>query len=641
MIGTIRTMHTEKAHSVVGLFVAVIGRYCGFQAKVPLPVNKPNWLQSNDPAIEHALFQLGYRNLKAHLVGHVCLSLLVASGTWFAASHRLVLLWLCWMLGLSVFFMYGIRAFREKAEHEGIHAGNLAHWKAVNVWMTTLPGIGWGSVGLLMVPGAEINNLMVMTSFAGAFAYSAVSNAYDLRGYLISVTLATVVLLSQLKGAFGEQAWVAAGMCLLYFGVMTWVARNAHGTLLESIRLRLANEVLAQKNAEVAARAEQANRDKSEFLAAASHDLRQPVHALLLLIEAYRQQNPAAASHPLVLNIAAAGQSIGTLFNALMELSRLESGMEKPVLTRFDLADEILLLASRLRPVAHRKSLPIRSFVSRWCEHLMLQTDKLLLERIVGNLLSNAVRYTHQGGVLLSLRRAHGGDGVWLEVRDTGIGIASTDQARIFDPYVQIANRERDRAQGLGLGLAIVRHASALLGLAVSLRSRPGRGSCFRLHLPGHLLQSASPIRVTPIAARPDLVMAPAWIKGQHLLLVDDDLMIQRAMTALLGSWGLDVRCAALGDASVLDACQPDWQPDCVLCDFRLPGPMDGVAMLDFLQDHFPAMVGILQTGELAQTVQARAEESGYMVLFKPVEASILASTLAAVLDRRSVERAA
>ena len=108
-------MHTEKAHSVVGLFVAVIGRYCGFQAKVPLHVNKPNWLQSNDPAIEHALVQLGYRNLKAHLVGHVCLSLLVASGTWFAASHRLVLLWLCWMLGLSVFFMYGIRAFREKA----------------------------------------------------------------------------------------------------------------------------------------------------------------------------------------------------------------------------------------------------------------------------------------------------------------------------------------------------------------------------------------------------------------------------------------------------------------------------------------------------------------------------------------------
>lgn len=142
-------------------------------------------------------------------------------------------------------------------------------------------------------------------------------------------------------------------------------------------------------------------------------------------------------------------------------------------------------------------------------------------------------------------------------------------------------------------------------------------------------------------APQPALVSPKVWLKGRRLLLVDDDPMIQQAMGSLLGSWGIEVRFAAVGDATVLAQCTPDWQPDCVLCDFRLPGPLDGVAMLDLLQEQVPGMVGILQTGELAQTVQARAEESGYMVLYKPVEAGILAATLASTLDRRAQERSA
>jgi CheY-like chemotaxis protein len=117
--------------------------------------------------------------------------------------------------------------------------------------------------------------------------------------------------------------------------------------------------------------------------------------------------------------------------------------------------------------------------------------------------------------------------------------------------------------------------------------------------------------------------------------------MIVRAMQALLGRWGIDLRCAGRGDASVEQVCGVDWQPECVLCDFRLPGAMDGIEMLDHLQDCYPQAVGILQTGELVQTVQARAAEAGYMVLFKPVDAAVLAAMLSSVLNRRSVERPA
>lgn len=608
------------------------------RSSTPIQTVNNFWCSTHAPAVERDLFLLGYRNLHVHIVGHVGLSILVTAGAWMAVPHHRVLIWSGSMLGLSLVFGMGYWMFRHRATVTSVNVQDLSLWKTVHLWMVTLPGLGWGSIGFLFVPGAQINNLMVMTAFAGALAYSAVSNAHDLRGFVVSVTLASAIILSQLPAAFGNYAWPVAGMTFLYLSVMVWVARNAHQTLVESIRLRLANEILAQKNAEIATRAEQANRDKSEFLAAASHDLRQPVHALLLLIEAYRQQVPAAATHPLVLNIAAAGQAIGTLFNALMELSRLECGMEKPALSSFDLLETLTRLLARVRPEAERKNLVLRSHVSAHLMPLTLHTDKLLLERVLGNLLTNAVRYTERGGILLSLRAAHGGSGCWLEVWDTGLGIAVGDQTRIFDPYVQLANRERNRSKGLGLGLAIVRHASELLGLGLSLRSRLGRGSCFRLYLPPDLYVNVASSAIHGLFD-PTPIHPPGWLTGRRLLLVDDDPLIQQAMQALLGSWGMDLRSAHSGDVSALAVCGTNWKPECVVCDFRLPGALDGIAMLDFLQNQYPQAVGILLTGELVQTVHQRAEEAGYIVLLKPVDATLLASALSTVLDRRSVER--
>ncbi len=605
-------------------------------------MTRPTWFSHPDPAVEHALFVLGYRNLKVHVIGHVGLSLLIGAASWTAAPHIRVWVWLAWMLSTTLVFGYGLWAFRKLVLLPRIPADDLQKWKLTNLVMAAAPGLGWGSVGFLLVSGAQANNLTMLTAFAGALAYSSVGNAHDWRCYVLNVSLSTTVLMSQLPIAIGSQAPVAIGMCVLFLAVMVWVARNAHLVLLETIRLRLDNEILARTNGENTARAEQASREKSEFFAAASHDLRQPVHALMLLIEAYRHQVPEAASHPLILNIATAGQSIGTLFNALMELSRLESGMEKPVPSTFDVPDRMQRMLSRMAPVAQRSDLVLRSYIAKGAAQLSVTTDKVLFERIVGNLLSNALRYTKNGGVLLSLRRAHGVNGWWLEVWDTGLGIAQQDQARIFDPYVQIANRERNRSKGLGLGLAIVRHASELLGITVSAHSRLHRGSCFRLYLPPHLFQHAL-LTTLPQSShlQAKKVLPAAWLKGKKILLVDDDPIVQTAMRALLGSWHLDVRSATEGDTSVLAVCGRDWAPDCVLCDFRLPGPLDGIALLDLLHERYPHIVGILQTGELAQRVQARAADAGYLVLYKPVQAQVLESTLAAVLKQRPQERTA
>jgi signal transduction histidine kinase/ActR/RegA family two-component response regulator len=453
----------------------------------------------------------------------------------------------------------------------------------------------------------------------------------------MSAVIIVLVFMWRIPVIFGVDAATLMMMCIFYVAALTMVLRNTHNSLRESIRLRIDNAALAANNAAQAQRAEQANRDKSEFLAAASHDLRQPVHALLLLIEAYRQQVPAAMSHPLMQHITQAGQSINSLFNALMELSRLESGTEKATLTEFDLHAALLDVLERALPEAQLKGLRLRSFVAPGLTRTQVCTDLVLLKRILGNLLSNALRYTPRGGVLLTLRRSHVANGLWLEVWDTGIGIAAADQARIFDPYVQMANRERDRSQGLGLGLAIVRHACELLGLRVSVHSVPRQGTRFRLELPGSMVLkqhvALAPPRVKPV------VHAGVWLAGRRVLLVDDDPLVQLAMQALLKSWHLDVRTATHGDASVLEVCANAWEPECVLCDFRLPGTMNGIVLLDFLQQKFPRAIGVLLTGEMLQTVQQAAEDAGYLLLSKPVDAAQLAFTLGALLERRHEER--
>src|SRR5690606_40201575 len=194
--------------------------------------------------------------------------------------------------------------------------------------------------------------------------------------------------------------------------------------------------------------ADRANHDKSMFLAAASHDMRQPVHALLLLVTALHQRIRDAAQLELVTHIQKAGQAIGDLFNALMELSRLESGSERTQITDVFVHELVLQAVERYQPQARLKGLELSVRANAALERAVLRTDGVLLGRILDNLISNAIRYTARGRVLVSLRRRRP-DVLWLEVWDTGIGIAPEHRAGIFEPYFQVENRERDRSKGL------------------------------------------------------------------------------------------------------------------------------------------------------------------------------------------------
>ncbi len=491
------------------------------------------WPPNLRPEVRHELFVLGYRNLLVHSIGQIFLASLVAAASRTAVEARTLFAWIGWALLTVASLFFGMWLYRRQAKLRFAHAPTLKQWQWSHPAFLTMVGISWGSAGFLMVPALPTHNAMILVAFAGVLAYSALSNApNDPIGFTVSATIAALLMMLRVPAAFGAQAIYIVAMCVLYVSVLALAARNARSTLLASIELRLDNEILARTNAANAARAEQANRDKSAFLAAASHDLRQPVHALLLLIEAYRQEVPAAANHPLMQHITAAGQSIRSLFNALMELSRLESGTENPVLMACNLADMAGNALNRISPEAVSKGLELRSFISRNLPWHTARTDKYMLERVIGNLLSNAVNYTPRGGILLSLRPAHGENGLWLEVWDTGIGIAESDHERIFDPYVQVGNRERDRSKGLGLGLAIVGDILNLLGMKLTLNSRVGHVSCFRVHLPIALQDPE--VRDPHLSIETSVITRVPELAGRRILLVDDDPMVQQAMQALL-----------------------------------------------------------------------------------------------------------
>jgi two-component system, sensor histidine kinase len=595
--------------------------------------------------IQQEFFRLGFGNLKVHLLAHVGLSSLVALACIKLGKPSIVSVWIAYMVAITIALIAGLYGFGTaiKSGKPPTHIGK--RWRNYHFAIVCAIGLAWGCLGFLLVPGEETHNLMLFIAFAGTVAYSSASNGpHDFIGFVVSAAIALGILLLQIPTVIGPQAWAVQGMCVLYFLSMTLSARNAKTVLLSSIILRIENEQLAQKNAAIADRADKANRDKSTFLAAASHDLRQPLHALTLLLQTHQLQEPEAAGHPLLQNAKAATDSITQLFNGIMEISSLEAGQSIPIAALFDLKHLLQAVLQQLGDEAKQKNLKLRLFVSRRVSRQTLLTDKALLERVVLNLMSNSIRYTQSGGVLISIRPANGlgeDGGLNIEVWDTGIGIPLADQARVFEPYVQLANKERDREKGLGLGLSIVKGTAAALGFSISIRSTVGKGAIFKINVPRSFCKinrlppkPREPLSQAIVEQRPSQSSQMQHLKGMRVLFIDDDAMVSAATSALLTSWGADIRSASnLVDAYAIlqsnnEVSEAKWLPERILSDFRLPGELDGIEVLRLLKAVYPHAKCFLQTGEPEVFMKDKAHEAGFAVLFKPVAPEALYEAL-------------
>ncbi len=397
----------------------------------------------------------------------------------------------------------------------------------------------------------------------------------------------------------------------------------------EALRRHEAAQAEQRRLAELNQALHRAGEARSRFLAAASHDLRQPLHALTLQTANLAQ---ALAGHPQQAAVAPIRQSAAALaqmFDSLLDLSRIEAGTLAPALAPVPLARLLAALVEEHQAEAERRGLRLALRLPAAGNGaapaaLQVHSDAVLLGSLLRNLIGNALKYTDRGGVLVALRRRQtspGGRGWQVQVIDTGIGIAEDEQAQVFEAFYQVRHRDRTMARGLGLGLSIVQRLAALLDHPLTLRSVPGRGSIFSLALKAAAAPAVPEQR--PDAAAP----APALQPGLRIALAEDDADAREALCVLLRGWGCEVTAADSGDALLhrLAAAPGPW-PEVLVTDHHMPGTLDGLGLAQRWRERLgPAAPVLLVSADPALPASAALLDR----LPKPVLPERLAAWLA------------
>lgn len=454
---------------------------------------------------------------------------------------------------------------------------------------------------------------------------------HDEPGFIV-IGGGTILLLATLLGQAVQNARALRSMIELRF---------AHEALLEQLRAESERAKQAQAAAEAARHeAEAAHREaeaarheaeaarhaaeaadlaKSKFLAAASHDLRQPIHAQGLFLEVLASTALTVPQVELLASARMASRASAEMLNTLLDFSRIEAGVVQPHRQPFAMQTLLYKIENDLAPLADAKSLAYRSPETA----AVVNSDAGLVEMILRNLMSNAIRYTERGGVLIACRSRSNSGALVVEVRDTGIGIAPEHQEEVFREFHQLGNPERDRRKGLGL--AIAQGLAKACGHSLTLTSRLGRGSVFRLTLP--LTQTAA------VPAGPALAVAAAGagsaavLQGLRVLVLDDDEAVRAGMAQLLRTWGCVCETAETISAALAAVRQQ--APDVFITDHRLREQHTGTAAIEvlrtFLGADFPAL---LITGDTAPERLRETMASGVPLLHKPVRPEQLLQAL-------------
>ena len=432
-------------------------------------------------------------------------------------------------------------------------------WAARFTALSLAEGIGWGWSAVAIAGdhfATEMLILVVALNIAGAAIPAFGSYLPAFFAFFLPTTIPCVLWGIASVHSFPEAPTMLLLM-LLYIFAVGGLGLIHNRSFRELVDLRIKTSVLAEDLRTQKELAERANLAKSTFLAAASHDLRQPVHALGLFVGALRGIPLTPEGIHLVDRIEQSTNAMDSLFSAILDISRLDAGVVEVHAEAFDLQPLLARICGDYAEEAKQKSI---SLVQCHCGATAL-TDPVLIERILRNIVSNAVRHTEAGRVVVGCRRR--GGKIRVEVWDTGPGIAAGDQDRIFQEYFQLRNPERDRTKGLGLGLAIVRRLADLLDCPISLRSEPGRGSCFAIEMP------KATAKARPIDALP----STADTSGRGLVMViDDEIAIREAMNSLLTGWGYDVVTADSGAEMMDYLSRNPVRPDIIICDYRLRG---------------------------------------------------------------------
>lgn len=492
--------------------------------------------------------------------------------------------------------------------------------------------IVWGCAAWFLIPDdpalhAALLALLAITMAGGASQ----QHAYLPAAVSFQSTMAIVVAAA--LAARPERYYAVLSPSFLLLGVACAVANaGVNRAVTRSALLNRALErqlQISEQDRQALAQAknelEQANAAKSRFLAAASHDLRQPMHAIGLLVGAMRTQTDEALRERQLSLVERSVDALEGLFMGILDVSTLDAG-EVPSRPEPVFMDRVLEhLELQFRPLARERGLEFE-----WRRSgAVVFADKLILDRVLRNLISNAIRYTRAGGVLIRWRRR--GARCCVQVWDSGIGIAREHRELIFEEFFQVGNPQRDRAKGVGLGLSIARRSAGLLGARITVRSRPGRGSLFSIALP---LVGEAPDEANPAPCGVERSAASLFI-----VLVEDEEPIRIAAQAVFESLGATCVACTSADDALAELADRLRIPDLLICDYRLGPQGDGLQAIAMIreqqQERIPA---ILISGDMGASLQDECARAGVVLAHKPLSAGRLAELIASLGRHSSFE---
>lgn len=361
---------------------------------------------------------------------------------------------------------------------------------------------------------------------------------------------------------------------------------------------------------------------KTRFLASASHDMRQPIAAAKLLVEVLKSTSRNQHQSDLIRKLEQSMEVFSNMLDRLLDISKFDAGLVKPQISAFNLGDLLLWLEQNFAKAAFDKHLRFCLFfpVSK---SPIVRSDVGLLQSVLMNLVSNAIKYTERGGILISARMR--GDKVLVQVWDTGIGIAEADLPHVFDEFYQVANPQRSREGGLGLGLSICQRAMSVLGGEVRCKSRLGHGSVFELILP--LNNEQHEVKPLPIGYTDDKIAGKMSLQGRSVVVVEDDELVAQAMVSLLKGLGGEVQCFHSAD----DALRSEniEHADYYVVDYMLGGEHNGIQFLNILRQRRGEPINaVMITGDTSTAFIRKAEMFDWPVLHKPVDTAKLIAKL-------------
>lgn len=577
-----------------------------------------------DADIDHDVASALYASDPASFATHACAIVLLVVVYGARAGEGLLPLFCVLLYGVAIWLSIGLWAWRRRRPLR-FGARRWIELHALrNVALYSAPGLSVWFAFQHAFAGLAAAHIVLLVALA-ALAYGANGlNLLNLRSAVMPLLLPAAAL-HLLQPEHGR---LELGVALVIFiAAVDRLASQYRGLFRGIVEARVDQQRLAETIARQKSVIEEASIARTRFFAAASHDLRQPLHAIGLLAQSLTDRRASETEREdTAQHIVGNVEALNHLFNQVLDLARIESGVTQVMPQHFHLSDVLARIERQFRPAAAAKGLALR-VAPTTC---VAFTDPVLLERVLVNLVANAVRYTERGAVWVGVRRAASRERCFIEVRDSGIGIAPQEHALVFEEFYQAPLAHRDGRQGHGLGLSTVRSLTRLIGCEPMLRSAPGRGTTMRVPV----ATGDASLVTASLVASPAM---SAFIDGRRVLCVDDDPANLDALGGLLARWGCVVR-GCRDELAAVRAISEGFVPDVLFCDYRIDRHQTGIEAMQAVREALRrrghnGLARVMITGDMTSPELAALAAEGVPVLHKPVTPTRLRRTLDMLLQ--------